>query len=115
MQTIKVEGIKIYAYHGYLPEEEKKGQEYIVDVIAEGDFSKAVSSDELKDAVDYCVVYDVVKKEMAVRSKLIEHVCGRILNALKKTYPEIKFSVSVIKPKPPVNGDVTNATITLNN
>ena len=113
MGIIKVEGIKLHAFHGCLPEEEKNGQEYIVDVVATGNFENAISSDDLKETVDYCVVYDTVKKEMAIRSKLIEHVCGRILKALKQVYPKIKFSVTVIKPNPPVNGDVANASITL--
>ena len=113
MGTIKVEGIKIHAFHGCLPEEEKMGQEYFVNVTAEGDLSKAVASDELKDAVDYCEVYDIVSEEMMIRSKLIEHVGGRILVALKKKYPGYKFSVTVIKPSPPVNGDVENASVTL--
>ena len=111
--VVKIEGIKIYAYHGCLPEEAKNGQEYFVDVIAEGDISEAVSSDELSKTVDYCVVTEIVKKEMAIRSKLIEHVCGRILNSLVNKYPQIKFYVSVKKPNPPVNGDVTSATVTL--
>ena len=113
MDTIKIEGIKIYAYHGCLPEEAKTGQEYFVDVIAKGNFSKAIESDELKDTVDYCVVYDIVKMEMSVRSKLIEHVCGRILKSLKAAYPDCDFSVSVIKPTPPVNGDMKQAIVTL--
>lgn len=113
MQTIKVEGIKLKAYHGCLPEEERNGQEYIVDVTASGDFNKAVNSDELKDTVDYCVVYDIVKMEMSVRSKLIEHVCGRILKSLKAAYPDCDFSVAVIKPAPPVNGDIKQAVVIL--
>ena len=113
MGKIKVQGISIHAFHGCLPEEEKNGQEYFVDVIAEGDLSKAVESDELKDAVDYCEVYDIVAEEMMIRSKLIEHVGGRILTTLKKKYPDYKFSVTVIKPNPPVNGEVESASITL--
>ena|ERR1051326_2191734 len=113
MNTIKIEGIKIYAHHGCLPEEEKNGQEYFVDVIAKGNFEKAIHSDELKDAVDYCEVYETVKKEMAMRSKLIEQVCSRILIALKRKYPAVIFSVTVIKPHPPVNGEVRSAAVTL--
>jgi dihydroneopterin aldolase len=113
MSSIKVEQIKIHAFHGCLPEEEKKGQIYYVNVSAEGDFSKVILSDDLGDAVDYCVVYEIVKKEMAIRSKLIEHVCGRIFTALKKEYPHYKLSVSVIKPAPPVQGDVKQAVFTI--
>jgi 7,8-dihydroneopterin aldolase/epimerase/oxygenase len=113
MAVIKIEQIKLHAYHGCLPEEAEKGQIYYVDVSAEGDFSKAILSDNLADAVDYCVVYDAVKKEMATRSKLIEHVCGRIFVALKNIYPHVKITVTVIKPSPPVNGEVKQAVFTL--
>ena len=113
MGIIKVQGISIHAFHGCLPEEEKNGQEYFVDVIAEGDISEAVSSDDLSKTVDYCVITEIVKKEMAIRSKLIEHACVRILSSLVKKYPQIKFSVSVKKPNPPVNGDVTSVIVTL--
>ena len=68
MDTVKIEGIKIYAYHGCLPEEAKNGQEYFVDVTAKGNFGKAIHSDELKDTVDYCVVYDIVKMQMSERN-----------------------------------------------
>lgn len=112
MGIITVNGIRCYAFHGCLPEEEKIGGEYRVDVKIDTDFSKAVLSDELKDAVDYCVVYDTVKAEMAIRSKLIEHVAQRIVNALRKAYPSVKlFSVNVTKINPPMNGVIDSVSV----
>src|SRR4051812_30197368 len=111
---ISVNGIRLKAYHGCLPEEGIIGGEYVVDVIIDTDFSKAALSDELIDTVDYCVVYECVKSEMAIRSKLIEHAAQRIIFSLRKAYPEVKiFSVTVTKIVPPINGAVDSASVTI--
>lgn len=107
MGIINVNGIRVYAYHGCLPEEGKIGGEYVVDVRITGEFERAEASDELADTVDYCVVFETVKREMAIRSKLIEHVAKRIVVALRVDYPSVeRFEVKVTKINPPMNGDV---------
>jgi 7,8-dihydroneopterin aldolase/epimerase/oxygenase len=112
MSIIHVNGIRVYAYHGCLPEEGQIGGEYVVDVAITGDFSAAEISDELSDTVDYCVVFETVKREMAIRSKLIEHVAHRILLGLRKEYPGVaKFDVSVTKINPPMNGPVDKVSV----
>ena len=65
--TVEVNGIKIYAFHGCLPEEAKIGNNYIVDVSVTTDFTNATVSDELKDTVDYVAISSIVVKEMKVR------------------------------------------------
>ena len=112
MGVINVNGIRVYAYHGCLPEEGKIGGEYVVDVRIETDFASAEQSDELTDTVDYCVVHDVVKAEMAIRSKLIEHVARRIGTGLRLHYPKVSsFMVRVTKINPPMNGVVDNVNV----
>ncbi len=110
--TIEVNGIKLYAFHGCMPEEGRIGGHYIVDVRMVTDFSSAAETDELDETIDYVVVNKIVKEEMAIRSKLIEHVGQRIINSIKK---EIKFiqalRVKVTKLAPPINGDVNNVAI----
>jgi len=110
--TIEVNGIKLYAFHGCMPEEGRIGGHYIVDVRMTTDFSSAAKSDELEETIDYVVVNKIVKEEMAIRSKLIEHVGQRIVNRIKK---EIEFihalCVKVTKLAPPINGDVNNVAI----
>ncbi len=114
MGKITVNGIRLRAYHGCLPEEGIIGGEYVVDVIIDTDFSKAAQTDELHDTVDYCVVFDCVKGEMAIRSKLIEHVAQRIVNALRAKYASVKtFSVTVTKIVPPMNGAVDQVSVTV--
>jgi len=71
---IQVNGIRIYAHHGCLPEETKIGGNYIVDVELETDFLKAAKNDSLTDTIDYVIINKIVSEEMEIPSKLIEHV-----------------------------------------
>lgn len=112
MHKIIVEGIKVYAYHGCLEEEGKIGTNYIVDVTMETDFTEAAKTDDLNKTIDYVTVYNIVKEQMAIRSKLIEHVGQRIINELKKTLKGLnKVEVKVTKLNPPMNGNVERVSI----
>jgi dihydroneopterin aldolase len=112
MGVINVNGIRVYAYHGCLPEEGRIGGEYIVDVRVETDFSSAEKTDELHDTVDYCIIHDAVRAEMAIRSKLIEHVARRIGTNLRMHYPKVnQFMVRVTKINPPMNGAVDTVSV----
>ena len=107
MAKILVEGIKLYAYHGCLPEESVVGGNYIVDISIEADLHKPSKTDKLNETIDYVIVYEIVKKEMSLRSKLIEHVAKRILDKLKKKFPKTEaIEVKVTKLNPPIAGEV---------
>ena len=111
---IHLTSIRLYAYHGCLPEETKIGGHYSVDLTIETDFSEAAKTDDLSKTVDYCDVFEIVKKEMAIPSKLIEHVGKRIADSLLKTIPRIDaVKVCVTKIAPPMNGDVASVSITI--
>lgn len=112
MNKILVEGIKVYAFHGCLEEEGKIGGNYIVDVTMETDFSEAAKSDDLNKTIDYVIVYNIVKKQMAIRSKLIETVGERIVSELQNTFDSLlKTEVKITKINPPMNGDVEKVSI----
>lgn len=109
---IFVNEIKIYAFHGCLKEETVIGGNYVVDLEITTDFSEAASSDDLSKTVDYCIVYEIVKREMQIPSKLIEHAAMRILTALKAEIPRIeKVKVKLTKIAPPVNGSVGTVSV----
>jgi dihydroneopterin aldolase len=112
INRIAIEGIKLYAFHGCLEEEARIGANYIVDVYMTTDFSKAAISDELKETIDYCAIYEISKKQMAVRSKLIEHVCKRIFDEIDSQFKSIiTLSVKVTKLGPPMNGNVEKVSV----
>ena len=112
VNTVVVDGIKLYAYHGCLPEEEKIGGHYIVNVAIDTNFEASFSSDDLIDTVDYVLINQIVKEEMAIRSKLIEHVGYRIVSRFKKEIKGIKsIKIEVKKVCPPIGGDVDSVSI----
>ncbi len=114
MGKIKIENIRVYAYHGCLSQETTIGSNYRVDVRIDADLSKPSISDRLLDTVDYVHINKIVKEEMAVASKLLEHVAQRILNRFFSEIPLVaNAEVAVSKVNPPIGGDVEMVTIIL--
>ncbi|TCK67839.1 dihydroneopterin aldolase [Winogradskyella wandonensis] len=112
MGIIKVENIRVFAYHGCLSEETKIGSEYRVDLKVKANLKTSANTDELKDTVDYVFLNKVVREEMAQPSKLLETVAKRILNRIFKEDRMVsKATVSVSKINPPIGGDVEMVTI----
>ena len=115
MGIIKVENIKLYAFHGCLEEEAKIGSDYRVDITVEADLEKSSETDDLNDTVDYVLLNKIAKEEMAVRAKLLETVAKRIIERVFKESSLVTYAeVSVSKISPPIGGDVESVTITLN-
>lgn len=102
--------MRFHAFHGVLPQERVVGNDYVVDVTINYDFSHAMETDELDDTINYASVYLLVKEEMEKPSKLLEHLVGRIGNSLMERYPSITdVSVSVTKQNPPFGADCEGA------
>lgn len=115
MGLIELGGIKVYAFHGFYEEERKAGNYYIISIAIQTDFSLASASDLLENTVDYEEVYAIIKEEMSISSKLLEHVGGRIVNSIKSRYPKIeKITLEVAKLNPPVGGLCRQSKITIN-
>ena len=114
LNIIKVNTIRVYSYHGCLDEEAKIGGHYEINVTLETDFMTAAETDDLSLTINYVQVNKIVKEEMAIRSKLIEHVGLRILNRFKQELNGLKkASVEIIKINPPINGDVASVSVIL--
>jgi dihydroneopterin aldolase len=109
---IEVNEIRLYANHGCLPEEERIGSNYIVDVYLETEFSEAAQNDDLNKTVDYVVIHEIVKKQMSIRAKLLENVAQRIIDECKNISNTVVFiRVKIAKLCPPINGDVKDVAI----
>ena len=112
MGTIKLKNIRTFSYHGCLVEESKIGSDYVVDLEIKTDLRKSSSSDELADTVDYVLLNKIVMEEMAIRSKLLEHVAHRIIKRIFSEIPEVsRILLAVSKINPPIGGDVEMVTI----
>lgn len=103
MGKIFIEGLEFYAFHGFFAEEQKIGGKYLVDIEIDADINEAANNDTLKGTIDYGLVAELVAGEMKIKSKLIEHVAGRILNRLLDNFSEIEdLTVKVTKLNPPI-------------
>ncbi|MBT8262752.1 MAG: dihydroneopterin aldolase [Bacteroidia bacterium] len=114
MSSIRLKNIRIFTNHGCLTEEEKIGSDYLVNLTVKADLSKAAASDHLKDTVDYVHLNRIVKEQMAIRSKLLEHVGQRIINTIFQEVPVVRaVKVRVSKVNPPIGGDVAEVSVTM--
>ena len=114
MGIISVKGIKLFCYHGCMPEEEKIGGWYETDVEAEVEMNEAIRTDDLSKTVDYAEINQIVRNEMSIRSELVEHVAGRIAKTLLQQIPRInEVAVTVSKLHPPVEGEVERFSVSI--
>lgn len=111
---VQLSNIRVYAHHGCLPQETAIGSEYRVSITIDADLKKAANSDMLADTVDYVHINHIVKEEMQVPSKLLEHVAQRIIRRIFTEIAAVKKTrVEVSKINPPIGGDVEAVTIIL--
>lgn len=111
---ILLENIEIYAHHGVMPQETLVGNTFILNLKIKANVSKATETDNLAETINYAKVYELLEEEMAVSSKLLEHVAGRIIKRLKKEFPQIEeIEIKLSKRNPPINGQVEYASVIL--
>lgn len=112
MGIIKVENIRVFAYHGCLKEETKIGSDYRVDIEVKANLQPSAITDLLSDTVDYVLLNRIVKEEMNKPSHLLETVAKRILIRIFDEEKLVdKATVWVSKLNPPIGGDVQKVTI----
>lgn len=114
MGLISIENMEFFAYHGCFSEEQIIGTRFIVDLYIEADTTDAEQTDQLSKTINYQDVFLLVKAQMEIKSKLLEHVGRRILNNLKEQFPDIEYAeIKVSKMNPPLGGKVGNVSLTL--
>ena len=100
---IRLEGMKFYAYHGVLPQENLVGANYYIDLKLKTDFSRASQTDDLSGTVSYADIYQVLKDEMQAPSKLLEHACQRMAQRIFNDFPTIEeLDIKLFKENPPM-------------
>jgi len=111
---IKLIGMEFYAYHGHFLSEQTVGNTFVVDAVLITDCEQAIESDNLKHALNYQTVYQLIQREMKENSYLLEHIAGRILNTLFHHFNQlIKAKVKVSKINPPIGGKIKNVSVCL--
>ena len=114
MSLIKLEGMEFFAYHGCFEEEQIIGTKFRIDLNIEANVDEAAETDDLSKTINYLSVYQMVKKQMEIKSRLLENVGKRILDELYNQFPVIiKAEVKVSKLNPPLGGKLDSVSLTL--
>lgn len=103
--SVSLRGVRIYAFHGVLPHERTVGNWFVIDVEADVDFTRAIDTDDLADTVSYAAIHATLVRQMAQPSRLLEHVAGRMAQALLDEFPSIScVRLRLMKENPPIAG-----------
>ena len=106
--------LRFHAYHGVEAQERLTGNDYELDLRLNVDVSAATMSDRVEDTVNYAEVYRLIEAEMAKPSNLLEHVAGRIGQALIEKWPQIQsVDIRLTKQNPPMGADCKGAGVEL--
>lgn len=114
MGQILIENMEFYSFHGHFKEERIVGNKFLVDLTIETDMKIPSESDNLKDAVNYQRAYEIVKLQMEKKSYLLEHIAGRIIDAIYAEMAGIrKVTVKVSKMNPPMGGKIGSVSVVI--
>lgn len=115
MGLVLVENLEVFANHGLFEEEQKVGRKFIVNLMVETDFSAAAENDDINGTVNYARLCDIIHEQMAIPSKLLEHVGNHILKAIKTEFPTVNFAeLKIAKQNPPIKGKIGAVAVVLN-
>lgn len=104
---VTLNGLRIHACHGIDEQEQLVGADFLIDLRIKVDFTEAARTDELKGTINYAIVYDTIKDEMSIPSKLLEHVCNRIAERLFCKFDKIEeIEIKLFKENPPMGAQV---------
>jgi len=109
---IHLKQVRFHAFHGVMPQEQQVGADFLIDLRVGYPLGKAMQSDEVGDTLNYASLYDLVAREMQQPSKLLEHVAGRIAEAIGKTFPQVtSIDLVLTKQNPPMGADCEGASV----
>jgi dihydroneopterin aldolase len=101
---ISITGIKAFGFHGVLDHERKNGQDFIADIEFTYKTDKATKTDDIKFAIDYGLVAQLVKSLIEGKPQnLIEKLADDIAKTLLKSFKIDAVKVVLHKPHAPVD------------
>ena len=107
---IHLRQVRFHAFHGVMPQERQVGTDFVLDLRVGYPLQQAMQSDDVADTLNYAALYDLVAREMQQPSNLLEHVAGRIAEAIGQTFPQVTFiDLTLTKQNPPMGADCEGA------
>ncbi len=112
--SIFIRNLRLYAFHGVLPQERRTGGWYTVSLHVHYDVSKAMSTDNVDDTLNYAELCSLVRREMAQPSSLLEHVASRIAQSVFNSFPDtLSIDLTLTKENPPMGVNCQGAGVEL--
>jgi len=104
--SITLQNMAFYGYHGTDPHEAKLGGRFFVDAVLEADLTKPGRSDRLEDTVNYEKVYAIIRDHVeGKRFNLLEALAQSIADEVLKDFSAVsQATVRVRKPGVPLKG-----------
>jgi dihydroneopterin aldolase len=98
LATIRLEGLSVFGHHGARPYEKEAGQRLEVDLELNPITDRAESSDKLADAVDYDLLYKIVREVVEGESfHLLEALAARVAETILDRHPIQRVKVRISK------------------
>jgi len=115
MYIISIEDMQFFAYHGHYEEEKITGNQFELSLYLEVNDNDAGRTDNLKDAPNYQLIYQIVKEQMAIKSHLLEHLAMRILDAIYGQFSAdiLHTRLKVSKINPAMLGQIGRVCVTM--
>ena len=112
--TIRLEGIYVRAFHGCYDLEQQVGNRFRVDLAITTPLGTLPETDDVRQAVNYLTVFEIVERTMQRTQRTIEAAASNIIEAVKQSFPQIvEVECSVSKIAPPLGGKIDKVSVTL--
>ena len=110
--TIELYGLVVFGHHGYLEEERRLGQRFLVDLWVDLD-EDAAASDQIDETVDYRRLAGLVKEVFSGPSRLLlEGLAGAVAEGVLARFAEVqRVRVRVRKPDVVLDPPVEHAAV----
>ena len=110
--TIELVGLVVFGHHGYLEEERRLGQRFLVDLWVDVD-ETATTSDRIEETVDYRRLAAVVREVFAGPERLLlEALAGAVVDEILSRFQAVdRVRIRVRKPDVVLDPAVEHAAV----
>jgi dihydroneopterin aldolase len=100
--TIEIKALRCRGRQGTTPDERRREQQYLVDIVVHTDLADAVRADDLASALDISLLAKVVREAVAERPRaLVERITFDVARSVLARFPAVSETrVRVLKPQP---------------
>jgi len=112
-QKVSLTGVRFFSFHGFYPEEQILGTEFIVDIETELEVYGS-GNDDISNTVNYERLAQIASEEMSIPRKLIETVAHSMLGRIRHEFLAVQIiRINIRKMHPPMGLEINNSSIEL--